>query len=74
VSKEQRAEAVLIEYEAGRVVHSDNDEQLKISMCAFPKVTHDDDIDAITSGILEIRKRVNGSAKPVRKSPVQSRY
>lgn len=61
-SKEIRAERAVVEYEAGRVLHREELVELETTMCAFPRVAHDDIVDAVTSGIVEIRKRAKSKA------------
>lgn len=46
-----RAEAVLNDYQRGRVIHARKLRELEEQMCAFPKAPHDDLVDAVGSGI-----------------------
>jgi hypothetical protein len=64
-SKEIRAARALAEYECERVLHRRGLEDLEAQMLAFPRVVHDDMVDSVTSGIIEIRKRVGESKNRV---------
>ena len=67
--KEVRAEDALRHYEAQRVLHARAGlDDLESNMCAFPKVAHDDDVDAVTTAIIELFK----ARRPARRA-VQSR-
>ncbi|MGA5053112.1 hypothetical protein ACPCAK_19200 [Streptomyces cellulosae] len=51
-SKEVRATHALDFYQRGKVIHERHFDTLITQMFAFPKVTHDDVIDAVCSGVL----------------------
>jgi len=51
-SKELRATHTLDFYQKGRVFHTGFFDTLQTQMFAFPKVTHDDVVDAVCSGVL----------------------
>ena len=57
-SKELRAERTVLEYTKGRVFHEQPLPALERQMLSFPQVVHDDQVDALTTGINEIRKSV----------------
>ncbi|MGW3929979.1 phage terminase large subunit family protein [Streptomyces microflavus] len=51
-AKELRAAHALDFYQKGRVIHTGFFDTLQTQMFAFPKVTHDDVVDAVCSGVL----------------------
>jgi phage terminase large subunit-like protein len=52
ISKQIRAGKALNYYQKGKVRHTDNFAVLEEQMWSFPKVSHDDVLDAVVSGIL----------------------
>jgi phage terminase large subunit-like protein len=59
ISKELRAEKAVVEWSKARVFFEQKMPDIERQLMAFPKVTHDDLVDSITAGIIEIRTRVN---------------
>jgi phage terminase large subunit-like protein len=51
-SKELRATHTLDHYQKGQVIHTGHFDTLQTQMFAFPRVTHDDVVDAVCSGVL----------------------
>lgn len=52
-----RAQGALNEYQLGKVLHRRELRLLQRQMMAFPRVVNDDLVDAVTSGIRELRRR-----------------
>jgi predicted phage terminase large subunit-like protein len=57
-SKEMRAERAAAEFAGGRVLFDGTFPELERQLCAFPNVVHDDDVDALTSALIEVRRRI----------------
>lgn len=57
ISKTARAAKALQEYEMGRVLHAPGQTELEGELCNFPNGPNDDIVDAVTTGINEIRER-----------------
>jgi predicted phage terminase large subunit-like protein len=64
VSKELRAEMAAIEFGHHRVLFADRMPEIERQLAAFPAVMHDDDVDALTSAVIEVRKRTINDRKP----------
>lgn len=62
--KEHRAAKVLDFYQLGRVVHPRPLGQLEDQMVAFPKVAHDDLVDAVCSGVWLFLKDIKAGPRP----------
>ena len=52
VSKQIRAGKALNYYQQGKVIHTSHFPALEEQMWSFPKVSHDDVLDAVVSGVL----------------------
>lgn len=63
ISKEIRAGKALDFYQKHKVFHTDHFNALEEQMYSFPKVKHDDVLDAVTSGVLYF---LDNKAKPVK--------
>jgi phage terminase large subunit-like protein len=58
LSKELRAEKAVLEFSRQKVVFAHRFPDLERQLLAFPKVAHDDMVDACVSAIIDIRSRV----------------
>lgn len=61
--KEIRASQVVDFYKRGQVKHTMHFHVAEEQMLAFPKVTHDDVVDAICTGVLTFKKYARGGVK-----------
>jgi len=64
ISKEYRAEKASLEFSKGRVYFQYVMPDIQRQLIAFPMVRHDDGVDCITAGIIEIRARVDKAKTP----------
>jgi phage terminase large subunit-like protein len=55
-SKEFRAEWALMEYQRGKVAHTESFYDLEVQMMSFPNVPNDDLVDSVTAPVYIIRK------------------
>ena len=65
VSKEYRAEKAGMEFSKGRVYFEYPMPDIERQLLSFPMVRHDDGVDCITAGIIEIRARVDKAVTPM---------
>lgn len=63
LSKELRAETAAAEFTNHKVFFETPNAEAERDLAAFPGVLHDDLVDSITSGIIEIRSRVRNDRK-----------